>query len=41
MVFVEDGAHGCVPASDGDCQDGVVGRDLAGVGQVEGQAVAA
>lgn len=41
VVLVEDGAHGGILASDGYGQDGVVWFDGLGVGQVEGEAVAA
>ena len=41
VVLVEDGAHGGVLAGDGHGQDGVVWLDGLGVGQVEGEAVAA
>ena len=41
VVLVEDGAHGGVLAGDGYSQDGVVWLDGLGVGQVEGEAVAA
>ena len=41
VVLVEDGAHGGVLAGDGYGQDGVVWFDGLGVGQVEGEAVAA
>ena len=41
VVLVENGAHGGVLAGDGYGQDGVVWFDGLGVGQVEGEAVAA
>ena len=41
VVLVEDGAHGGVLAGDGYGQDGVVWLDGLGVGQIEGEAVAA
>ena len=41
VVLEEDGAHGGVLAGDGYGQDGVVWLDGLGVGQVEGEAVAA